>query len=279
VTTRLAGKVAIVTGAARGQGEAEARRFAAEGAKVVIADVLDDVGEKVAADIGHAARFEHLDVTSEESWTATVAATVEAFGGVHVLVNNAGILGAFNTIERLALDDYMKTIMVNQVGTFLGMKHVAGAMADSGGGSIVNISSIGGLRGIPLSTAYVASKFAVRGMTKTAAMELGPKGIRVNSVHPGGVATEMTAAVGDTGESKFYKRLPISRIGTPDDIANLVLFLAPTSRPTAPAPSSPSTAAAKPATTLSSSSRSWCSARVRATRAPRRARRPAAPAA
>ena len=226
MTGRLDGKVAIVTGGARGQGEAEVRRFAAEGAKVVIADVLDDVGGAVATDIGDAARFVSLDVTSEDSWGAAVAEAVETFGGLHVLVNNAGILGAFNTIDRLALDDYLRTIMVNQVGTFLGMKHVAGPMADSGGGSIVNISSIGGLRGIPLSTAYVASKFAVRGMTKTAAMELGPRGIRVNSVHPGGVATDMTAAVGDTGQSKFYQRLPIARIGTPEDIANLVLFLA-----------------------------------------------------
>ncbi|MGI8663617.1 MAG: glucose 1-dehydrogenase [Acidimicrobiales bacterium] len=226
MSDRLAGKVAIVTGGARGQGEAEVRRFAAEGARVVIADVLDEPGAAVATSLGAIAEFVHLDVTSEESWAAAINETLACFGGLHVLVNNAGILGAFNTIDRLALDDYMRTIMVNQVGPFLGMKHAAGPMGESGGGSIVNISSIGGMRGIPFSTAYVASKFAVRGMTKSAAMELGKRGIRVNSVHPGGVATDMTAAVGDTGESKFYQRLPISRIGTPDDIANLVLFLA-----------------------------------------------------
>ncbi len=226
MTGRLEGKVALVSGAARGQGEAEARRFVAEGARVVIGDVLEAEGKAVADSLGEAATFVTLDVTDEESWQAAVRTAVEAYGGVHVLVNNAGILGAFAGIDALALDDYLKVVMVNQVGTFLGMKHVAKAMEASGGGSIVNISSIGGLRGIPFATAYVATKFAVRGMTKTAAMELGKRGIRVNSVHPGGVATDMTAAVGDDGTSRFYQRLPISRIGTPDDIANLVLFLA-----------------------------------------------------
>ncbi len=223
---RLDGKVALVTGGSRGQGAAEARRFASEGAKVVIADVLDDDGNAIAADIGDAATYVHLDVTNEEEWTAAIALATSTFGGIHVLVNNAGILGAFAPIEQLSVDDFLKVIMVNQVGTFLGMKHVATPMGASGGGSIVNISSIGGMRGIPFSTAYVASKFAVRGMTKSAAMELGKRGIRVNSVHPGGVATEMTAAVGDDGTMPFYRRLPIPRIGTPADIADLVLFLA-----------------------------------------------------
>jgi 3alpha(or 20beta)-hydroxysteroid dehydrogenase len=222
VGDRLAGKVALVTGAARGQGEAHARRFVAEGAYVVIADVLDAEGEALANELGDAARFEHLDVTSEEEWTAVVS----GLDALHVLVNNAGILGAFAQLEKLSLDDYMKAVMVNQVGPFLGMKHAVEPMTASGGGSIVNISSIGGLRGIPFALGYTATKWAVRGMTKSAAMELGKKGIRVNSVHPGGVATEMTKAVGDTGESKFYQRLPIARIATPDDIANLVLFLA-----------------------------------------------------
>ena len=218
---RLEGKVALITGAARGQGEAHARRFVAEGARVVIADVLDAEGEALAKELGDAARYVHLDVTSEEAWR-WVMTTFEA---LHVLVNNAGILGAFAQLEKLSLDDYMQVVMVNQVGPFLGMKHAVRPMAASGG-SIVNISSIGGIRGIPYALGYTATKWAVRGMTKSAAMELGRKGIRVNSVHPGGVATEMVKAVGDTGESKFYQRLPIPRIGTPDDIANLVLFLA-----------------------------------------------------
>jgi 3alpha(or 20beta)-hydroxysteroid dehydrogenase len=226
VTGRLQGKVALVTGAARGQGAAEAELFAAEGASVVIADVLDDDGAAVAAGIGAAARYIHLDVTSEDAWKAAVDETVATFGGLHVLVNNAGILGPFATLEKTTVDDYLKVVMVNQVGTFLGMKVAAKPMEASGGGSIVNISSIGGMRGIPFSTAYVATKFAVRGMTKSAAMELGKRGIRVNSVHPGGVATEMTRAVGDDGTMPFYKRLPIPRIADPVEIANLVLFLA-----------------------------------------------------
>ena len=219
---RLDGKVALITGAARGQGEAHARRFVAEGARVVIADVLDAEGKALAKELGDAARYVHLDVTSEDAWTS-VTGELDA---LHVLVNNAGILGAFAQLEKLSLDDYLQAVMVNQVGPFLGMKHAVRPMVASGGGSIVNISSIGGIRGIPYALGYTATKWAVRGMTKSAAMELGRKGIRVNSVHPGGVATEMTKAVGDTGESKFYQRLPIPRIGTPDDVANLVLFLA-----------------------------------------------------
>jgi len=219
---RLEGKVALITGAARGQGAAHARRFAAEGARVVVADVLDSEGEAVVKELGGAARYAHLDVTSEQEWESVLGGVEQ----LHVLVNNAGILGAFAPLEKLSVDDYMNAVMVNQVGTFLGMKHAVKPMTASGGGSIVNISSIGGMRGIPYALAYTATKWAVRGMTKSAAMELGKRGIRVNSVHPGGVATEMTKAVGDTGESKFYQRLPISRIATPDDIANLVLFLA-----------------------------------------------------
>ena len=219
---RLEGKRALITGGARGQGEAHARRFVAEGARVVIADVLDAEGEALAKELGAAATYEHLDVTSEDDW-ANALASLDA---LHVLVNNAGILGRMTELTDTTVEHYMQIVAVNQLGTFLGMKHAAPLLARSGGGSIVNISSIGGLRGIPYFTAYVASKWAVRGMTKSAAMELGRLGIRVNSVHPGGVATEMTRAVGDSGESKFYQRLPISRIGTPEDIADVVLFLA-----------------------------------------------------
>ncbi len=225
---RLAGKVALVTGAARGQGEAEARLFVAEGASVVLADVLDNDGEKVAAELGDASRYVHLDVSSEAEWTAAVEATQESFGGVHVLVNNAGILGGIAPIEKTSLDDYLRVIMVNQVGTFLGIKSVTRAMAASGGGSIVNISSTGGMWGLPMLSPYVSSKWAVRGLTKTAAVELGRKGIRVNSVHPGGIDTAMTRwdGMADADMAMYYKRLPINRIGTVDDVANLVLFLA-----------------------------------------------------
>src|SRR5689334_22262444 len=178
---RLDGKVAIVSGAARGQGEAEARMFVAEGAKVVLGDVLDDLGEKVAIDLGDAARYVHLDVTKPDDWKGAVDAAVSTFGKVDVLINNAGIL-KLGPIETQPLDEYLAVIHVNQVGCFLGMQAVIPAMKAAGGGSIVNTSSVSGLIGTVGLAAYTASKFAVRGMTKVAAMELGHSGIRVNSV-------------------------------------------------------------------------------------------------
>ncbi|MEY2431320.1 MAG: 3alpha(or 20beta)-hydroxysteroid dehydrogenase [Acidimicrobiaceae bacterium] len=223
---RLDGKVALISGAARGQGEAEARRFVAEGAKVVIGDVLVDEGEAVAHELGDDAVFLKLDVTSESSWQEAVASTVDAFGGLHVLVNNAGVLGAFTPLLDTTVENFMRVLSINLVGTFLGIKTGAPAMRDSGGGSIVNISSTAGMWGVPFASEYTASKFGVRGLTKVAALELGHDGIRVNSVHPGGVLTEMVKAVGDDGQSGYYKKLPAGRIGNPDDISNLVLFLA-----------------------------------------------------
>jgi 3alpha(or 20beta)-hydroxysteroid dehydrogenase len=223
---RLEGKVALISGAARGQGEAEARRFVAEGARAVIADVLDAEGEAVAKDLGDSAVFLHLDVTSEDEWREVVGSTVDAFGGLHVLVNNAGVLGAFTPLVDTTVENFMRVLSINLVGTFLGMKTAAPALRDSGGGSIVNISSTAGMWGVPFAVEYTASKFGVRGITKVAALELGHDGIRVNSVHPGGVLTDMVKAVGDDGESGYYRRLPAGRIGTPDDISNLVLFLA-----------------------------------------------------
>jgi 3alpha(or 20beta)-hydroxysteroid dehydrogenase len=223
---RLDGKVALISGAARGQGEAHARRFVSEGAKVVIADLLDADGETVAKELGDSARYVHLDVTNEDDWIAAVAATVEAFGGLHVLVNNAGVLGAFTPIEKSTVEHFMKVLSINLVGAFLGIKTGAAALRESGGGSIVNISSTAGMWGVPFAADYTASKFGVRGLTKVAALELGRDGIRVNSVHPGGVLTEMVKAVGDDGESDYYRKLPAGRIGSVDDIANLVLFLA-----------------------------------------------------
>jgi 3alpha(or 20beta)-hydroxysteroid dehydrogenase len=220
---RFEGKTVLISGAARGQGAEEARRFAAEGARVVLGDVLDEEGEAAAAAIGDAASYVHLDVTDESSWEAAVAA---CGGALHVLVNNAGILGTFTPLVKTELADFRKAIDVNLVGTFLGIKHGGAAIGDSGGGAIVNISSISGMWGTPFAGSYVSSKWAIRGLTKTAALELGRKGIRVNSIHPGGVKTPMTAAVGDDGENDWYARLPISRIGTVDDIAGAVLFLA-----------------------------------------------------
>ena len=220
---RLDGKVALISGGARGQGAAEARLFAAEGARVVLADVLDDEGAATAAEIGDAARFVHLDVTDESQWQAAVAAAEEAFGPVTVLVNNAGILH-FQHVTRTDLADFDRVLRVNVHGVFLGMKAVAPSMERAGGGSIVNISSTAGLQGLPSLSAYVASKWAVRGLSKTAAIDLGPQGIRVNSVHPGGIDTPMVA--GTSGEAPFYKRLPVPRMGTPEEAARVVLFLA-----------------------------------------------------
>jgi 3alpha(or 20beta)-hydroxysteroid dehydrogenase len=198
----------------------------AEGAKVVIGDLLVAEGEAVAHDLGDDAVFVALDVTQEESWREAVASTVDAFGGLHVLVNNAGVLGAFTPIVDSTVEHFMKVLSINLIGAFLGIKSSAAAMRDSGGGSIVNISSTAGMWGVPFAADYTASKFGVRGLTKVAALELGHDGIRVNSVHPGGVLTEMVKAVGDDGESSYYKRLPAGRIGNVDDVASLVLFLA-----------------------------------------------------
>jgi 3alpha(or 20beta)-hydroxysteroid dehydrogenase len=224
----LEGKVAIVTGAARGQGAAAARLFVAEGARVVIGDVLDDLGKELADSLGEAAIYRHLDVSSEDDWKAVVDETVETLGGVDVLVNNAGIL-RFAALPDMPLEDYMRIVNVNQVGTFLGMRAVAKPMMAAGKGSIVNISSVEGLAGMPYLTAYTATKFAIRGMSKVAALELGPNGIRVNSVHPGMIETDMVkdAAGGhDIDLSPAAKRIPLRRMGTSEDIAEVVLFLA-----------------------------------------------------
>ncbi|MBJ21243.1 MAG: glucose 1-dehydrogenase [bacterium] len=224
---RLAGKVALITGGARGQGEAEARIFAAEGAKVVIADVLDEAGAKVASEIGEAARYLHLDVTNEDGWADVVKETVATFGRLDILINNAGIVRT-GYIEQHSLEDFMAVVNVNQVGVFLGIRAVVAPMRESGGGSIVNISSNAGLEGVEGVVGYVASKWAVRGMTKTAAIEFGQYGIRVNSVHPGGVDTPMLGGdeLGHMAESDPFQDQPIGRISQPEEIARLVLFLA-----------------------------------------------------
>ncbi len=223
----LEGKVALISGSARGMGEEEARLFASQGAKVVLADVLDEEGEKAAAAIGAAAIFQHLDVTDEAQWQAAVARAESSFGKLDVLVNNAGIL-RYGPIETTSLEEYELVLRVNQIGPFLGMKAAIPALRRAGGGSIVNISSMAGMRGIAGLVAYASSKFAVRGMTKVAALELGRDGIRVNSVHPGGVETPMTRPFGqqtDPSQVREYTT-PIARIGRPDEIAQLVLFLA-----------------------------------------------------
>lgn len=221
---RLAGKVAIITGASRGQGEAEARLFAREGAKVVLADLLDAEGEAVAAEIGKAARYVHLDVSKESDWHDAVAVAVE-LGPLNVVVNNAAIL-RFTTIADTTLEEYLEVIMVNQVGTFLGMRSAIGPMTAAGGGSIINISSIDGIGSKNSLVAYSSSKGAIRSMTKTAALELGQFGIRVNSVHPGGVFTPMNGDLSKEMLDAAHTQLPLRRAAMPEEIATMVLFLA-----------------------------------------------------
>ncbi|MEZ0148343.1 MAG: glucose 1-dehydrogenase [Candidatus Reddybacter sp.] len=223
----LQDKVALITGAARGQGAAEARLFAARGAKVVITDVLDEEGKQVAAEIGDAAHYIHLDVTDENSWAAAVKETVAHFGKLNVLVNNAGIVQVKALVDT-SVADYMKVIEINQLGVFLGMRSVAGPMKDAGSGSIINISSIDGLIGMSGGSAYCASKFAVRGMTKVAAMELGPDNIRVNSIHPGGIHTPMITQTGmdESTMNALFGKVPLGRVGQPEEMATLAAYLA-----------------------------------------------------
>ena len=221
---RLDGRVALVTGAAsaRGQGAAEARLFAAEGAAVVLTDVRDDEGVETAASIDESAAYRHLDVTSEAGWAETVAWTLERHGRLDVLVNNAGIWFG-KGLEETTLDDYRRVVEINQVGTFLGLRAVVPAMKVAGSGSIVNISSLAGLRGTNMPLAYAATKWAVRGMSRAAAAELAAHGIRVNAVFPGYVDTGMI----DAGHEEIAQRVPLGRrLASPEEIAETVLFLA-----------------------------------------------------
>ncbi len=221
---RLEGKVALVTGAARGIGAAAARLFAAEGAQVVLTDVLSDEGEHAAQEIGDSALFLHHDVADEDSWRHVIGEASESFGGIDILVNNAGIF-LFAPLAGTSPDDYMRVVKVNQLGVFLGIRTVVASMLRRGGGSIVNVSSVDGLVGLPMSGAYVASKFAVTGMTKVAAMELAMSKIRVNSVHPGAVNT---AAIDVPGldVDQMTPGIPLARVSEPSEIANVLLFLA-----------------------------------------------------
>ncbi|RNM16134.1 glucose 1-dehydrogenase [Nocardioides pocheonensis] len=228
---RLAGKVAIVTGGAQGQGAGISRAFVEEGAKVVIADVAVEPGELLAKELcrisgGDDAVFRHHDVSDEASWTSLVAETAELFGPVSVLANNAGIL-RFGEIATGSLDDVELMWRVNQMGVFLGMRAVVPTMRANGGGSIINASSVEGLAGMANCTGYAATKWAIRGMTKCAAMELGGQGIRVNSVHPGMIDTPMTRVHGGDVAMEFgASKVPMRRVGHPEDIAPVYVFLA-----------------------------------------------------
>lgn len=234
---RVEGKIAIVTGAASGMGEATARLLAREGAAVVVADLQAERGRQVAEAIrlagGHSRHVE-LDVTSEDSWKAAVALTLETFGGLHILVNNAGVGAPFGSVEDLSLDDWRKVMAVNMEGVFLGTKYGIEAMRKTGhGGSIVNFSSTMGIVGSPSTAAYVASKGGVRLFTKSAALHCAKERyeIRVNSVHPGWIRTPMSAAALDKlaesgAGNKALELTPLGRVGEPDDVAYGVLYLA-----------------------------------------------------
>ena len=225
--TRLVGKVALISGAAQGMGAAMARLFVAEGAKVVIADIAEDAGRTLSAELGPAARFAKLDVRSPEQWRMTVAVATETFGGLDVLVNNAGILQLGNVLDT-SLEAYREVIEVNQVGCFLGMQAAAPALQARGGGAIVNTSSVAGMKGVAGTFAYSTSKWAVRGMTKSAALDLGCYGIRVNSVHPGAVDTGMIKGheFAPPAVDSAFSRVAVPRKGRADEVAELTCWLA-----------------------------------------------------
>jgi 3alpha(or 20beta)-hydroxysteroid dehydrogenase len=219
---RLANRIAIVTGAARGQGAAEAELFVAEGARVVITDVDEAAGEQLAERLGEATRFMPLDVRDEAAWARVVADCETAFGPPCLLVNNAGIM-PIGSIEDGDVDEFRAALDVNIIGTLLGIRSVIEPMRRAGGGAIVNVSSIAGMRGARSLSAYSTSKFGIRGLTRSAAMELGHDGIRVNAVLPGPIDTDMITAFRD--ESTLADR-PVPRYGRPDEVARVVLFLA-----------------------------------------------------
>ena len=221
---RLEGKVAIITGAAQGMGASHARKFVEEGAKVVLTDLNKEKGEALSAELGENALFVSQNVTSAEDWAKVVAEAEKTFGKVDVLVNNAGITMA-KSILQTTEEEYRRIVEINQVSVFLGMKTVIPAMQKAGGGSIVNISSMNGL--VAGAIGYTDTKFAVRGMTKAAAIECANYGIRVNSVHPGVIATPMVVQE-DTKAAveAFSKHIPLKRVAEPEEVSNLVLYLA-----------------------------------------------------
>ena len=217
---RVDDKVAIITGGAQGMGAADARLLVAEGAKVVIGDILDEKGEALAAELGAAARYVHLDVSDEEQWQAAVDTAVKEFGKVNVLVNNAGIVQV-GPLKSLDVEKWNRVLAVNLTGAMLGIKAVLGPMKEAGGGSIINVSSIEGMRGASWVHSYVASKWGLRGLTKSAALELASDNIRVNSLHPGFIRTPMTKHFPDDMVSA-----PLGRPGRPEEVATFVVFLA-----------------------------------------------------
>ena len=217
---RVDGKVALISGGARGMGASHARLLVSEGAKVVVGDILDDEGKALADAIGEAARYVHLDVTQPDHWKAAVSTAVDEFGKLNVLVNNAGIVNG-GSLRKFELAQWQQILDVNLTGTFLGMQSAIGPMKAAGGGSIINVSSIEGLRGTPWVHGYVASKWGVRGLTKSAAMEVAGQNIRVNSIHPGLIRTPMTENIPED-----MMPIPLGRAADPMEVSTFVLFLA-----------------------------------------------------
>jgi 3alpha(or 20beta)-hydroxysteroid dehydrogenase len=223
---KLDGKVALITGGARGMGASHVRTFLAEGAKVVFGDVLEDEGRTLGKELGDGCRFVPHDATTEAGWTTILECATSTFDGLDILVNNAGIL-AFQPVVDMTVDDFRRFLEVNLVSQWLGIKHAAQVMNE--GGSIINISSVNGLVGGAGLTGYSASKAGIRGLTKSAALELGRRRIRVNSVHPGGVATPLVGLTADDVKEHTrgpMSRQPIPRFARPQEVSNLVLFLA-----------------------------------------------------
>ncbi len=221
---RIDGQIALITGGARGQGRHEAERFAAEGATVYITDVLDHVGAATADELGDAVTFLRHDVTSEDDWAAVIAGIVEQHGRIDILVNNAGIFSMTAALDT-SIEAWNQMVAINQTGVFLGIRDVGRVMCEQGSGSIINISSIAGLTGVGRAHAYAATKWAVRGMSKSAAIEFAAHGVRVNSVHPGIIDTDMLREFGGNLE-RITESIPMGRTASADEVANVVLFLA-----------------------------------------------------
>ncbi|WP_054958492.1 glucose 1-dehydrogenase [Paenibacillus dakarensis] len=225
---RLDGKVAIITGGSRGMGASHVRRFISEGAKVVFTDILVNEGQALAAELGENARFMKQDVSSASDWEKVVVEAEAAFGPVSILVNNAGIMGPIKGLTETTEEEYQKVVDVNQLSVFLGMKAVLPSMRKTENGSIVNISSLGGIIGFKNQAPYIASKFAVRGLSKAAALEFSEYGIRVNSVHPGSIDTPLTRSAGakELHAAEVGNSIPLGRSAQPEEISSIVLYLA-----------------------------------------------------
>lgn len=218
---RFDGWVALVSGGARGMGASHVRGLVGEGAKVVFGDILDDDGKKLEAELGDAAHFVHLDVTKDDNWKMAIDSTEKTYGPINLLVNNAGIV-AFGPVDMMDPADFRRVIDINLVGPFLGMHYAIPSMRKAGQGAIINISSTAGMMGYASIAAYAASKWGVRGMTKSVAMELGKDNIRVMSIHPGPIATPMTADMGE----ELTAAQPIARFGKPEEVTKLMMFMA-----------------------------------------------------